>query len=304
MSSDHKEEIDKFISELGDVVKEAGYDELYGYQLDPKGQFYDVKVVKCLIAKLLKAYNFDAAETKKHLVSILKWRGEFDPLSAAFLEDHDTKFNKVGALTINKDGGVNQKVITWNFYGTIDDPKEIFGHVNEFIRWRVGLMEKAINLLDFTDPENDYMVQVHDYKDASLFSMTSDAKKASTSIIKLFGDYYPEVLSKKFFVNVPFLMSFLFNLFKGFVAEATRKKLTMMSYGNQLGTYINGSGIPKAYGGKSEKKLDEMRFYFKDHDVKLPAYVDYLLKQKKAKKSKAAEKTTESDTKPADANTK
>lgn len=277
---DHKEETQKLISELPDIIKSAKYDEFYGYQLDPKGEFYDSKIVEHLIHKLLKAYGFNLAETKKHLLDILRWRKQFDPISAAFIEKHDPKFNKIGALSLNKDGGSCEKVITWNFYGTIKDSNEVFGHVNEFIRWRVGLMEQALQLLKFDDPTNNYMVQVHDYKGASLFSMTSSAKKASTSIIKLFGDYYPEVLSKKYFVNVPFLMSFLFNAFKSFVAEETRKKLTMMTDGSQLSDYLEGSGIPAIYGNKGGKSLDDIKIVFDRSKYKLPEYVAYLVEEK------------------------
>ncbi len=277
---DQKETIQKLISELPEIIKSAEYDEFYGYQLDSKGEFYDPNIVEHLMHKLLKAYGFDLEETKKHILAILKWRKHFDPISAAFIEKHDPKFKKIGALSLNKDGGACEKVITWNFYGTIDDPNEVFGHVDEFIRWRVGLMEQALQLLQFDDSTNNYMVQVHDYKGASLFSMTSSAKKASTSIIKLFGDYYPEVLSKKYFVNVPFLMSFLFNAFKSFVAVETRNKLTMMTNGSQLVDYIQGSGIPAMYGNKGGKSLDDIRIVFDRSKYKLPDYVAYLVEEK------------------------
>ncbi|QPG73719.1 hypothetical protein FOA43_001032 [Brettanomyces nanus] len=277
---DHSKEVTQLVGQLGSLVKEAGYDEIYGYQIDPTGEFYDDATIEKLVYKLLKAYKFELQDTKKHIIEILKWRRKFDPLSAAFLEKHAPKFDKIGALTLNPDGASGQKVVTWNFYGTIDDPQDVFGHVNEFIRWRVGLMEQALNMLDLNDADNDYMVQVHDYKGASLFSMTGDAKKASTSIIRLFGDYYPEVLSKKFFVNVPALMSFLFNAFKSFVAEATRRKLVMMRNGSELSEYLKGSGVPKIYGGSSGKPLDELKLVFDKSKIKLPAYVSYLLETK------------------------
>ncbi|VEU22590.1 DEKNAAC103484 [Brettanomyces naardenensis] len=277
---DHSEDLEKILGELEGLVKKAGYDEFYGYQMDPKGEFYDSKIASKLIYKLLKAYNFNLEETRRHFVDILKWRGEFDPLSAAFLEKHDPKFDKIGVMTLNPDGQSGDKVITWNLYGTIDNSEDVFGRLDEFMRWRVGIMEQAINQLDFDDTTNDYMAQVHDYKGASLFSMTGDAKKASTSIIKMFGDYYPEVLSRKYFVNVPALMAFLFNAFKAFVAEATRKKLVMLRHGVELSDYIDGVGVPKSYGGKSGKGLDELRFIFDKDRVRLPAYVSYLLETK------------------------
>lgn len=278
---DHEEEVQQFQKQLPDIIKDAGgYDEIYGVQLLPTGEFYDPKIARRIVYKLVKAFQFDVPEARKHAVEILRWRGEFDPLSAAFLEKHDKKYDQIGALTLNDNGQPNEKVVTWNKYGTIDDTAKMFSHVDEFIRWRVGLMEQATLLLDFEDATNDYMVQVHDYKGASLLGMSEDSKKASTSIIKLFRDYYPEVLYKKYFVNVPMLMSFLFNVFKSFIPEVTRKKMTMLRNGDTLSQYLDGPGIPIEYGGSSGSALTALRFIFDKDQLKLPPYVSYLLEEK------------------------
>jgi hypothetical protein len=65
-------------------------------------------------------------------------------------------------------------------------------HNIRFIRWRVQLMEKGVNQVDFT--YTDSMIQAHDYKGASMFGRTANTKEATNTIIKLMQDNYPEFL--------------------------------------------------------------------------------------------------------------
>lgn len=81
-------------------------------------------------------------------------------------------------------------------------------------------MEKGVQLIDFETV--DSMVQVHDYKGASMFGRTANSKLATKEIIKIMQDNYPEFLvslrlimptfdftltfgykSLKYFVNIP-----------------------------------------------------------------------------------------------------
>lgn len=64
------------------------------------------------------------------------------------------------------------------------------------------------------------------------------------------------MLSRKFFVNVPLLMGWLFAAMKLVVARDTSRKLTMLSYGEQLVLEL-GRDIPSTYGGTG-KTLEEV----------------------------------------------
>lgn len=57
-------------------------------------------------------------------------------------------------------------------------------------------MEKGVKQVDFVN--TDSMVQVHDYKDASIFGRTANTKKATNTLIKLMQDNYPELLVSKY----------------------------------------------------------------------------------------------------------
>lgn len=50
------------------------------------------------------------------------------------------------------------------------------------------------------------MIQVHDYKGVSFLRMDSDTKAATAETIKVLSTAYPEMLSHKYFVNVPTIM--------------------------------------------------------------------------------------------------
>lgn len=53
-------------------------------------------------------------------------------------------------------------------------------------------MEKCVQHIDFVHV--DSMIVVHDYKGASMFGRTANAKAATKEIIKIMQDNYPEVL--------------------------------------------------------------------------------------------------------------
>lgn len=60
-------------------------------------------------------------------------------------------------------------------------------------------MEKGVKLVDFVNV--DSMIQVHDYKGASMFGRTANAKAATKDIIKIMQDNYPEFLVKSLYLS-------------------------------------------------------------------------------------------------------
>lgn len=150
---------------------------------------------------------------------------------------------------------------------------------HSFMRWRVALMElglSRLNLTSATKPLPEYGagpdpyqgIQVHDYLNVSFLRQNPYAKAASKEAINTFQKYYPETLSRKFFVNVPVVMGwmyvisvskgseiclhvFRFTAIKMVLPKETVKKFTVMSYGNQLNTEL-GNDVPKVYGGEGD----------------------------------------------------
>lgn len=97
------------------------------------------------------------------------------------------------------------------------------------------------------DPYQGY--QIHDYLQVSFLRQDPAVKAATAKTIETLGRYYPETLSRKFFVNVPVIMGWVYTAVKMVVAKETAKKFTVLSYGNQLFVEL-GKDIPEVYGGK------------------------------------------------------
>ncbi|KAK9462081.1 CRAL-TRIO domain-containing protein [Lipomyces oligophaga] len=225
------------------VINKVAYSEIYGQDLAVESESTDVIILKYLVAN-----TYDVPAARAQLLESLKWRKEFKPLSAAFEETHDPKFDGLGYITedtAKPDG----PIITWNLYGqAAAKPEIVFGDVDAFLRWRVGVMERGIQLLDFTSSRTT-IDQVHDYSNVSFLRMDPNARKASKAAVAVFQSHYPEMLGKKYFVNVPLIMGWMFSAMKLLVSRETMAKFVVLSYGSGLSEYT-GDWVPKVYGGK------------------------------------------------------
>lgn len=274
-----RQTFERVVKELPGLVKDRcqGYDELYGHQIIP-GEYYDEPIAQALVYKFCKAYSFQYEEAVANLCDTLNWRRKFKPLSCAFREKHNELLDHVGILADyaadTAGAAPNKKVVTWNLYGELLKHKEIFVDTESFLRYRVGLMEKGLQLLDFADDANDYMTQVHDYKGVSMWKMDPQIKKCTKSVIEVFQKYYPELLYAKYFVNVPSLLTWVYDVVKKFVSEETRKKFVVLNDGAKLGVYL-GNAPSDNYGGKSTQSLSEQNVA----DVRPSRYASYLLEK-------------------------
>lgn len=248
----------KFFESVGALTEEAGHNEVWGITLSPSNAF----LTKLILQKFLRANADDMTKAKEQLSETLKWRKQFDPIAATTATYDKERFDGLGYI-LEVEGvpeSLNKKdVVTFNVYGAVKDNQKTFGDLEAFLKWRVGLMERSIqklNLAAAKEPIPDYGqgpdpyqgFQVHDYLQVSFIRQDSHVKAASKKTIETLGRYYPETLSRKFFVNVPILMGWFYTAVKLFVAKETIKKFTVLSYGNQLATEL-GQGIPTVYGG-------------------------------------------------------
>lgn len=278
LKAEQVEKLSKLIKLIPDILKElknSDYDEIFGYRInvDTESQV-NVPVRNEILLKFLIANDYDVQVTKEKLVKTLNWRNEFKPLSAAYLETHDKELDTLGAITkFNDNEKANLKVVTWNFYGNLKSPKKLFEKFGDaegkeeknqelpgsrFLRWRIGLMERSLALVNYSDPQNHKIAQIHDYNNVSMFRIDPGMKAATKEIIEIFGNNYPELLSTKFFINVPTLMSWVFTFFNkiGVISEETLKKFQILNNGN-LSSYFGESNLPKEYnGGKTTQIKD------------------------------------------------
>ncbi|KAI9769944.1 MAG: Non-classical phosphatidylinositol transfer protein (PITP) [Geoglossum simile] len=255
--------ITEFETALPVVLQSAGANEIWGFQMrhietDPKRSFQ----CRNILQKFLRANANNVDRASHQLIQTLKWRSEFEATHTVVETFDRNKFEGVGYVTTIDDPhkDENKVVITWNIYGSVRDNAATFGGVEDFLRWRVALMEMAMRQLNFIagrvaipdygcgdDPYQIY--QVHDYLSVRFFTMDASIRASSKRVIEVFRDHYPEMLARKFFVNVPTVMQWVYSSMKLVLPTATTSKFTFMSNGNQLAKEI-GEGIPEVYGGK------------------------------------------------------
>ncbi|KAK8184400.1 CRAL-TRIO domain-containing protein [Phyllosticta citribraziliensis] len=258
LAADHP--LSKFLADLPELLKSTQYDEVYGITLKESGDFH----TKLILQKFLRANSNNIDKAKDQLRETLEWRREFQPLEAMKAGFDKNIFNGLGYI-MEIEGvpeSTNKKdIVTFNVYGAVEDKKATFGNLEGFIRWRVALMEKGIAKLklneatvpipDFNQGPDPYQgIQVHDYLSVSFIRQDPHVKAASKRTIELFSKVYPETLSRKFFVNVPVVMGWMFTAMKVLLPKETVKKFTVLSYGNQLAAQL-GDGVPEVYGGKA-----------------------------------------------------
>lgn len=290
LNAEQQEKFKKLVDRIPEVLKSldnSEYDEIYGQRINVATEPYvEVAARNEILAKFLVGDEYDVDKAVKRLVNSLNWRYKFQPLKAAFFETFDNELNELGLVTITPENKANLKVVTWNLYGNLKSPKKLFERYGgdgkgveglPFLRWRIGLMEKALQALDFADPDNNRIAQVHDYNDVLMLRMDPGMKSATKEIITIFQDNYPELLSIKLFINVPTLMGWVFAFFKtiGVIGAETLKKFQMKNNGDVSEWF---GGLPSVYnGGKGDNK--EIFKQDSTQKIELGAYGKELLKR-------------------------
>ncbi|EJF59368.1 CRAL/TRIO domain-containing protein [Dichomitus squalens LYAD-421 SS1] len=222
---------------------------LWGVELSPTAPSAKGSVI---LVKFARARNLVVKDATDMLVNTLKWRDEFK-IDKVLKEQFDPEvFGKLGRVYGKDKQG---RPVTYNLYGAVTDLKAVFGDVQKFIRWRVQFMEQSIELLDFETV--DQMVQIHDYEGVSLTQRDAAQKAAAKEATNIFQNHYPEFLSRKFFINVPTLLTWVFWLFKPLLSAATLAKMSVVgsgpkTIGAELSQVIDPKELPKKYGGEAE----------------------------------------------------
>ncbi|RYP45303.1 hypothetical protein DL768_008343 [Monosporascus sp. mg162] len=266
------------LQELWAVAKAHSHPEIWGVMLEDPATHVPSQIV---FQKYLNANDGDVVKARDQLTKTLDWRAKTKPLDLIKQSFSKAKFGGLGYVTSYGSGRSKEaepeskEVFTWNIYGGVKNIDETFGKLEEFINWRVALMELALQELSIctaTKPISvDYdpykIYQVHDYKGISFLRQSPQVKAASTQTVKVFATAYPELLKVKFFLNgmayihslygLPAIMGFMYGFMKLFVAAKTVKKFHPISNGGGLAREFSnskvenlGEKLPPEYGGK------------------------------------------------------
>ncbi|EPS44123.1 hypothetical protein H072_1820 [Dactylellina haptotyla CBS 200.50] len=251
---------------LPEILEKSGHAEVFGVTLVHDAVSTEPAFSTLLILqKFIRANSNNVEKAVDQLTATLEWRKKQKPLESLDAEYDRSAFEGLGYVQVL---GSASEVVTWNIYGAVKDYKKTFGNLEAFLKWRVALMEAAIAKLnlstatkpipDFGKGEDSYQIaQIHDYLNVSFLRMDPDAKAASKAAPVIFRDFYPEMLSRKFFVNVPLVMGWLYKATTLVLSEATVKKFRVLSYGKELHAEL-GEDVPEIYGGKGVKELKDL----------------------------------------------
>ncbi|KAL5550712.1 hypothetical protein UlMin_000888 [Ulmus minor] len=207
-----------------------------------------------ILLKFLRARDFRVSDSFNMLQKCLAWRKDF---GADGVVEEDLGFKELEGVVAYMQGFDREgHPVCYNAYGVFRDKdmyERIFGDeekLKKFLRWRVQVLERGINLLHFKPGGVNSLIQVTDLKDMP----KRELRVASNQILSLFQDNYPEMVARKIFVNVPWYFSMLYSMFSPFLTQRTKSKFVLSKEGNVAETlykFIRPEDIPVQYGGLS-----------------------------------------------------
>ncbi|XP_062094951.1 patellin-6 [Humulus lupulus] len=207
-----------------------------------------------ILLKFLRARDFRVADSFNMLSKCLAWRKEF---GADVVLDEELGFKELEGVVAYMQGYDREgHPVCYNAYGVFRDKdmyERIFGDedkLKKFLKWRVQVLERGINLLHFKPGGVNSLIQVTDLKDMP----KRELRVASNQILSLFQDNYPEMVARKIFINVPWYFSMLYSVFSPFLTQRTKSKFVISKEGNVAETlykFIRPEDVPVQYGGLS-----------------------------------------------------
>ncbi|KAG6552747.1 hypothetical protein Mapa_005695 [Marchantia paleacea] len=215
-----------------------------------------------VLLKFLRAREFSVKDAFNQLKKTIIWRKTFNAdnlLNEEFAPELDGVAYMHGET---RDG----HPVCYNVYGAFQDKElyqKTFGDSTKlatFLRWRVQVLEKGIQLLNFTPEGPSAMVQITDLKNAP-GPTKKDVKNAANQAVTLLQDNYPELSSKRVFINVPRYFSAMYAVISPLLSKRTKSKFVVAPAGNTtecLMKLISADNIPIQYGGLS--RLNETEF--------------------------------------------
>ncbi|CAN4080233.1 unnamed protein product [Withania somnifera] len=219
-----------------------------------------------VLLKFLRARDYRVNESFEMLKKTLQWRKDFK-IQSILEEDLGSHLAPAAYMS-----GIDNQghPICYNIFGALDDEElynKTFGTEekrNQFLRWRVQLMEKGIQQLDFKAGGVSSLLQINDLKNSPGPSK-KEVRVATRQAVDLLQDNYPEFVAKNIFINVPFWYYAIHSLLSPFLTQRTKSKFVFARPAKVTETllkYIPIHEIPIQYGGL--KRENDFEFSVSD----------------------------------------
>lgn len=150
-----------------------------------------------ILVKFLRAREFKVNDALEMLKNTLKWRIQ-NNIDSVLEEDLGSEYDGMAYVRgVDREG----HPICFNLYGVFGDEEfynRTFGtpeSIEKFLRWRVRLMEKEIQNLDFKPGGISSLLQINDLKDTP-GPARKDIRLATKNAVSLLENNYPEFVTR------------------------------------------------------------------------------------------------------------
>ncbi|MCO5546879.1 hypothetical protein L7F22_000316 [Adiantum nelumboides] len=206
-----------------------------------------------ILLKFLRARDFKVGDAMGMLKDTVVWRKEFGADSLVD-EEITTEYDPVAYMHgVDKEG----HPVCYNHYGVFQD-KELYqktfgddAQFKKFLRWRIQMLERGIQKLDFNPSGVHSMVQITDLNDSPGFVKRRNITKKALTLLQ---DNYPELVAKQIFINVPWYFGALYSLHGKIVTPRSKSKVVVARSEKVTETLfkcISPENVPLKYGGLS-----------------------------------------------------
>ncbi|KAL3517703.1 hypothetical protein ACH5RR_020292 [Cinchona calisaya] len=214
-----------------------------------------------ILMKFLKAKDYKVSDAFAMLSKMMKWRRDFK-VDGILDEKLCPELENVWRINGVDKEGRPLCYLSFRDFPDKEMKKKLLradGKLEEFLRWRIQCIEKGIQMLNFNPGGTNCIVQISDFKNAPRQSI-KELRWFCKKMINLLHDYYPGIMYKDLFINVPlwfFAMNAL-NL-RQITARSKNKFIFIKSakVTKTLLKYINPENLLAEYGGlKRENDLE------------------------------------------------
>lgn len=170
---------------LPTIIDGTGYSEVWGVELTDPATHIPTQIV---LQKYLNANDGSVASARDQLTKTLEWRAKMKPLEMVKARHSKEKFGGLGYVTVYETEASKsaepegKEIFTWwvdalpmcpykcvdkiirNIYGGVKNVESAFGNVEEFIAWRVALMELALQELSLPSATKPITATYDPYK--------------------------------------------------------------------------------------------------------------------------------------------
>ncbi|GAA0138822.1 hypothetical protein LIER_00492 [Lithospermum erythrorhizon] len=242
-------------------IQEIEYDKdisIWGVPLLPsKGD----ERTDVILEKFLKAREFKANDAFEMFRNTIWWRKQ-NKIDSILEEDFGGDYDSVAYISgFDLEG----HPVCYNVYGVFGDAElynKTFGTEESrqrFLRWRLQMMEKQIQKLNFKPGGVSSLLQINDLENTP-GPARKDLRIAMKQAVGTLQENYPEFVHRNIFINVPFWYYAFNALLSPFLAPRTKSKFVFIRPARVTETllkYVPAAEIPLRYGGlKREKDPD------------------------------------------------